>query len=202
MSCILYYSKYCKNSEKLLQQLSKSQTSKDIHFVCIDKRVKEPNGKVFILFENGQKMLLPDNITKIPALLLLNQNYNVLYGDEIYKYFRPKEEIQVKKATNNNMVPTTLESFGGFGGFGGFSGVVSDNYSFLDQSDKDLGTTGNGGLRQMHSYVSLNEEPLLMHLPKDDQEYKTHKIKDGEIDMDTLISQRQAEVSSINYRKI
>ena len=91
MSCILYYSKYCENSKRLLQNLSKSNVAKDIHFICIDKRVKETNGKTYILFENGQKMLLPENITKIPALLLLNQNYHVLYGDDIQKYFKPKK---------------------------------------------------------------------------------------------------------------
>lgn len=194
MSCILYYSKYCKNSERLLQHLSKMQMSKDIHFVCIDKRVKEPNGKVYILFENGHKMLLPDNITKIPALLLLNQNYHVLYGDDIYKYFKPKEETQVKQATKNNMVPMSLEAFGGFGGYG----IVSDNYSFLDQNDKDLGTTGNGGLRQMHNYVALNDEQMLMHLPQDDTEYKTNKLKDGEVNMETLMKRREEELAGIN----
>ena len=198
MSCILYYSKYCENSKKLLQNLSKSNVAKDIHFVCVDKRVKEPNGKIYILFENGQKMLLPENINKIPALLLLKQNYQVLYGDEIQKYFRPQEEAQVRTATRNNMVPVpqSLEPFSGFGGYG----IVSDNYSFLDQSDSDLGTSGNGGLRQMHNYVALNDDQIMMQLPQEDDGNKNNKLKSGDMSMETLMKRREEELAGIKMR--
>ena len=40
MSSILYYSNFCEHSKKLLQTISKSDISKDIHFICIDKRSK------------------------------------------------------------------------------------------------------------------------------------------------------------------
>ncbi len=49
MSSILYYSNFCEPSKKLLQTVSKTGNSHNIHFVCIDKRVKEANGKVFPL---------------------------------------------------------------------------------------------------------------------------------------------------------
>jgi hypothetical protein len=151
MSCILYYSKYCEVSKKYLQLLSKSELQKDIHFICIDKRVKENNGKTFIILENGQKIVLPENITKVPALLLLNQGYQVLYGEQILQHLKPKQHQEVKQATQNNMEPMAF-SLGG----GGFSDIVSDQYSFLDQGEEDLKTTGNGGMRQMHNYVDLN----------------------------------------------
>jgi len=60
MSCILYYSKYCEVSKKYLQILSKSAAQKDIHFICIDKRVKDESGKTYIILENGQKIILPE----------------------------------------------------------------------------------------------------------------------------------------------
>jgi hypothetical protein len=50
MSSILYYSKFCEHSNKLLQTLSKTNVQKDIHFICIDKRVKDSNNKMFIVF--------------------------------------------------------------------------------------------------------------------------------------------------------
>jgi uncharacterized protein (DUF488 family) len=78
MSCILYYSKYCEVSKKYLQLLSKSDVQKDIHFICIDKRVKDANNKTYIILENEQRIVLPENITKVPALLLLTQGYQVL----------------------------------------------------------------------------------------------------------------------------
>ena len=88
----------------------------------------------------------------------------------------------------------------GFGTFGGFSsgGIVSDNYSFLDQSDTDLGVKGNGGLRQMHNYVTLNDSmDLTMKLPQDDFDYK---IKEGEMSVEALQRRREQELSNISYK--
>jgi hypothetical protein len=154
MSSILYYSKYCEVSKKYLQTLSKSNIQKDIHFICIDKRVKDSNNKTYIVLDNGQKIILPENVTRVPALLLLNQGYTVLYGEQILQHLKPRQEVEVRQATRNNMEPMAF-SFGGAGG-GGFSSIVSDQYSFLDQAPEDLEAKGNGGMRQMHNYVDLN----------------------------------------------
>jgi len=151
MSCILYYSKYCEVSKKYLQLLSKSDIQKDIHFICIDKRVKDSNNKTYIILENGQKIILPENITKVPALLLLNQGYQVLYGEQILEHLKPRQQQEIKQATQNNMEPMAF-ALGG----GNFGDVVSDKYSFLDQDPDDLKAEGNGGMRQMHNYVDLN----------------------------------------------
>ena len=61
MSSILYYSNFCEHSKKLLQFISKTQLGKDIHFMCIDKRVSE-GGKTYIVLETGQKIVLPENV--------------------------------------------------------------------------------------------------------------------------------------------
>jgi len=151
MSCILYYSKYCEVSNKYLQLLSKSDVKKDIHFICIDKRVKDGN-KTYIILENGQKIILPENITKVPALLLLNQGYQVLYGEQILQHLKPRQQEEVRVATKNNMEPMAFS----LGSFGGFGNIVSDQYSFLDQHPDELKADGNGGMRQMHNYVDLN----------------------------------------------
>jgi len=151
MSSIIYYSNFCDHSKKLLQGLSKSQVSKDIHFICIDNRIRE-NGKVFIQLQNGQKIVMPENVTKVPALLLINQNYKILYGDEIYNHFKPRQEVLTKQATNNNLEPTAFS----LAGCGGFGGIVSDQYSFLDMDADSLTAKGDGGVRQMHNYVNLD----------------------------------------------
>jgi len=150
MSCILYYSKYCEVCKKYLQILSKSQAQKDIHFICIDKRVKDESGKTYIILENGQKIILPENVNRVPALLLLANGYQVLYGEQILEHLKPRQEVEVRQATQNNMEPSAF-SFGG-----GFSNIVSDQYSFLDQAPEELEAKGNGGMRQMHNYVDLN----------------------------------------------
>ena len=152
MSCILYYSKYCEVSKKYLQLLSKSDAQRDIHFICIDKRVKDTNNKTYIILENSQKIILPENITKVPALLLLTQGYQVLYGEQILQHLKPRQQQEVRQATKNNMEPMAFS----LGGGGSFGDVVSDQYSFLDQDPDELKAEGNGGMRQMHNYVDLN----------------------------------------------
>ena len=188
MSSILYYSNFCEHSKKLLQTLSKTQVSKDIHFICIDKRVKEPNGQIQIVLENGQKIVMPENVTKVPALLLLNNNYQVLYGDNIYNHLKPKQEAVTKHATNNNMEPMAF-TLGG-GGFG----IVSDQYSLLDMDSEELNTKGNGGMRQMHNYVPLNHSDIIT-TPTDDYDYKKDKIS-GELTIEQLQQQREKELSN------
>lgn len=200
MSCILYYSNFCEPSKKLLQTVSKTGNSHNIHFICIDKRVKEANGKVFIILQTGHKVLMPENVTRVPALLLLNQNYKVIYGDDIYKHLKPQVTQQIQQATKNNMEPVTFQD--GFGAFSGFSGgIVSDNYSFLDQSDNELSVKGDGGLRQIHNYVTLNDSMnLSMKLPQDDFEYKTDKLKEGEMSVEALQRKRDEDLANINYK--
>jgi hypothetical protein len=201
MSCILYYSNFCEPSKKLLQTVSKTQNVSNIHFVCIDKRIRDNNGKIFIILQNEQKLLMPENVTRVPALLLLNENYRVIYGDEIYRHLKPQVTQQIQQATKNNMEPVNFQDgFGSFGGFGS-GGIVSDNFSFLDQSDTDLSVKGNGGLRQMHNYVTLNDSMnLSMKLPQDDYDYKNDKLKEGEMSVESLQRRREEELSNITYR--
>jgi hypothetical protein len=191
MSSILYYSNFCEHSKKLLQTISKSSIQKDIHFICIDKRTKDTNGKIFIVMENGQKIIMPENVNRVPALLLLNQGYQVLYGETILQHLKPKQEVIVKKATQNNLEPMAF-SFGS----GGYGDVVSDNYSFLDMDPEALKATGNGGVRQMHNYVDLNYSDQIS-TPVDEAEYKkTSKIPEG-LTVEQLQEQRNSELQKI-----
>jgi hypothetical protein len=186
MAAILYYSNFCEHSKKLLQSLSKTQVSKEFHFICIDKRVKGKDNKVYIVLENGQQIVMPENVQKVPALLLLTQNYKVLYGDQIYDYMKPQQQVAVKQATQNNMEPMAF-SFGG-------SGIVSDQYSFLDMGVEDLNAKGNGGLRQMHNYVSLNDS-MQIPTPKDDYDYKNNKIPE-DVTIEKLQQQRDQDLTN------
>jgi hypothetical protein len=194
MSSILYYSKYCEVSKKYLQILSKSANiQKDIHFICIDKRVKDTNNKTYIVLENGQQIILPENVTRVPALLLLNQGYNVLFGEQILQHLQPQKEVEMKQATQNNMEPMAF-SFGN-----GFSDIVSDQYSFLDQEPEDLEAKGNGGMRQMHNYVDLRmaNSGQISQVPTDDNTTIRGAKKMGEDvsnqEMETRIQQMQQQ---------
>jgi len=194
MSFILYYSKFCEHSNKLLQTLSKNNIQKDIHFICIDKRVKD-NNKIFIILENNQKIIMPDNVNRVPALLLLNQGYQVLYGESILNHLKPRQEVAVRKATQNNMEPMAF-SFGG----GGFGDIVSDSYSFLDQGSEELEAKGNGGMRQMHNYVDLNYSDNIT-TPTDEHDYKGSNKISGDLTIEQLQQQRDSELQKITGNK-
>jgi hypothetical protein len=181
MSTILYYSNYCKSSSKVLQILSKYDLSNSVHFICIDGRVNK-NGNMYAILPNGQEMLIPKNVSAVPSLLILNQQYNVISGvDNIINFFQRGIEQKVKHATQNNNVPISTSADDGYSAFGGFgSGIVSDHFSFLDQDDNELSAKGNGGLRQLHNYARP-DDTLIYSSNINNSDFSTgNKIKDGD----------------------
>ena len=193
MSSILYYSNFCEHSKKLLQTLSKTQASKDLHFICIDKRTQGPDKKIYIVLENGQKIVMPENVTKVPALLLLNENYQVLYGDNIYNHLKPAQEVITRQATSNNMEPMAFSLGGGC--------IACDQYSFLDMDSEELNTKGNGGMRQMHNYVPLNYSDTIS-TPADEHDYKQGRSAGGqEMTIAKLQEMRDQEIAGLTAKK-
>lgn len=173
MSSILYYSNFCENSKILLSNISKSNVKNDIHFICIDKRIQK-NNETYIILENGQHIILPKTITAVPALLLINQNYKILLGNEITEYLKPDHNpIVQQKEISHDLEPTA------FSMNNSIYGVNSDNYSFLDQNSDELSAKGNGGLRQMYNYASLNHNDKI-NTPPDD--YIPDKVNEGALE--------------------
>ncbi len=149
MASVLYYSNYCDNSKKLLGYLSKSSVKNNLHYVCIDKRIKK-NNATYIILENNQELLLPNTVNAVPALMILNGEYKVLFGDNILSYLKPVEQVNVQQATNFNGEPSA------FSINDGSLGVHSDFFSFLDQGNDELSTKGEGGMRQLYNYATIN----------------------------------------------
>ena len=180
MGKILYYSNYCNNCKNLLSIISRTDLMNSIHFICIDKR-EQINNKTYIILNETLKILLPNNITSVPSLLLLKEK-KLLLGDDIYSYIKPSVEY-IQKNTNNNMIPMEFSSTE----MGSVS--LSDNYSYLDQTDEELSAKGDGGLRQMHSFASINYVDK-METPPDD--YVPDKLKDG--DYNKFLENREKEL--------
>ena len=171
MSSILYYSNYCPNSKKLLKDLADSNIKNDIHFVNIDKRVTKKNGAVHVILQDGQELLLPHTVTKVPALLLLNRGHKILFGEEITDFLKPKQVELSNIATNNNGEPLAYSlNSGATCGYG----VASDSFSFLDQPPDELKAKGNGGMRQIWHYSPLNND-IAIETPPDT--YEPDKVK-------------------------
>ena len=183
MSSILYYSTNCKYCNELLTRLSKTQNKEDLHFVCIDKREKNSDGTIEIILDNAQRLLLPPNIKTVPSVLLLNHGNRVLEGfNEIWEFIKPAETAMNNYATNSNGEPSAFS-------FCEMGSNLSDNYSYLDMSPDDLMAKGNGGLRMMHNYCSINQNQTIATPPDD---YEPDKV--GQVDLGKLQMQRENEV--------
>jgi len=176
MSSVLYYSNYCDKCKALLTRLAKSPQSKDIHFICIDKRVKKPNGGVYVILPNGNEILLPPNVSRVPALLLLNKNNHVLFGNDINNYLQPREAELEHRATMGNGEPMAFS----FNSGGSSWGVMSDQYSFWDMEAESLSAKGDGGLRQMHFYASVNHAD---NIDAPNEDYSPNKMDDKELEV-------------------
>jgi hypothetical protein len=187
MSTVLYYSNYCDKCKLLLNKLAKSPQSKDIHFVCIDKRIKKQNGGIYVILQNGQELLLPPNISRVPALLLLNKNNHVLFGNDITNYLQPREAELEHRATMGNGEPTAFS----FNSCGSGWGVMSDQYSYWDMEPESLSAKGDGGLRQMYFYASVDHSDNI-EAPSDT--YTANKMDDKELE--NYRKQREAQDSA------
>ena len=128
MSSILYYSTLCKNCDKILNELSRTELQRGIHFVCVDKRV-ERGGAHFVVLETGEEVLLPKEVTRVPALLLLDAGNRVLFGNEIYSVFGDALREENRTATRGNVEPRQPEAIS-TAGF--HTSVHSSHYSALD----------------------------------------------------------------------
>ena len=184
MSSILYYSTYCEHSSKIIQRLSKSPVQSDKHFVCIDRREKMPDGQIALVLENEQKVILPSQVSKVPALLLLNQDYKVIYGDDILAVLDPQQERTTQQTAHVETEPSAFA----LGDGTGLAGVVSDQYSFLDMTAEDLAAKGGGGLRQMYNYAALETDSKIQ---TPDEDYVPNKASSG--DLEAYEAARQSE---------
>ena len=186
MSSILYYSNFCDKSKKILQTLAKSNIKEELHYLCIDKRVKSPTGSWYIVLENGEKIIMPPQVNRVPALLLMKQGHQVLYGDQILAHLQPRDTAINMAATNNNGEPSPFslnnDCIGGYG-------VASDTFSYWDQTSEDLSAKGNGGMRQLYNYATIDSN-IRIEAPKED--YTPDKI--GSVSLENLQQQRNSEI--------
>ena len=188
---ILYYSNYCKHCQKLLQTLVKANMSNKISFICIDKRIVDPNtNQTYIVLENSSRVIMPPNLNSVPALLLIKQNYKLLLGDDIIKHYHPEMKALNQKATNNNGEPMAFPLIASNGG----TNIVSEQYTMYNMTPDELSAKGRGGNRQMYNYVSAGDDIKFIETPADN--YRPDKLSNS-VTIDTLQQQRMDEVAKI-----
>lgn len=154
----LYYSKYCKHSNHILQKMNESGLHEKFIYICIDNRVLKDN--IFhITLSDGSHKQLPHIINRVPVLLM-KPNHELLSGHQILDFIKPQVNT-IEDAKHIMEEPDTFD----FGKDNSISGVMSDNFSFLDMSVEELSAKGNGGNRQMYNYQSLNSNNESIQTP-------------------------------------
>jgi hypothetical protein len=165
---IVYYSNYCKHSQKLLQYLAKNGLTTKVNCINIDKRKRDSaTGQTHIYLEKGGAVLLPPNVHCVPTLLLVNEKFRVITGQEIYSHFAPKVTVQNKIATNGDEPESYMLPFSQ-------NGIQSEQYTFYNMTPEELSAKGKGGMRQMYNYVSAFTDNMSINTPPDD--YRPNKV--------------------------
>ena len=108
----LYYSNYCKHSQRVLQFLVKGNLAEKLNFLCIDNREKDrSNNQVYIVLENGKKVIMPPNIQSVPSLLLVREGYRVILGDDIIQHYQIDANRETKKKYQIKFMNPLVQSY-------------------------------------------------------------------------------------------
>jgi len=187
----LYYSNNCKHSQRVLQFLVKGNLAEKINFLCIDKRRRDPNNnQMYIILENGQRVVMPPNVNSVPALLLVKHSYRVILGDDIIQHFQTAASVETKKRIMREPIDPVGSSI--MLSTGGMN-IVSEPYTMYNLTPDELSAKGSSGRRQMYNYVSANDEIISINTPPD--AYQPDKISQN-VTIDTLQQKRIDEIQS------
>lgn len=181
---LLYYSNHCNHCQSILQFISNSKVRDMIHFINIDNRFKQ-NNQILVRLDNNKVVAIHPSVKNVPTLLIIENNNTEIYeGSNILSILKNIEQKINNQATNNNGEPMAF-------GINQMGSIISDNYSFLDQDANELSAKGNGGMRQMHNYVDINDNNIsFSNTPKED--YRPDKI--GNVTIDKIRMMRENEI--------
>ena len=184
---ILYYSSFCKHSDSIVQYIGHSQIKNDIHFLNIDNRFTM-NGNIYVKYNEKHDVPLPKQIDQVPSMLVVNNLTNeqqILIGNEIKEYIFNLHKEYSNRATMFEGEPEPYA-------FDNYGFVVSDHFSFLDQTPDELAAKGDGGIRQMHNYASLSLDGFI-ETPSDDiNDIGKDNLKN--LNLDALIAKRNSDI--------
>lgn len=121
----LYYSKHCKHSINILNEINKNGIKNDFDYVCIDNRVVE-NRVIYIYDMHNNKIQLPPMINRVPCLIL--NPSEILFGTQINEYIKPKNNTIEKEIQNIGYQHPNPFSLGK-------NNLTSDNFSYINDNN-------------------------------------------------------------------
>lgn len=186
---ILYYSNYCPHSQKILQFIAKNHIIDKMNCICIDNRKRDAdNNQMYIILENGKRVIMPPNVHSVPALLQVKRNYSVILGDDIIKYFGAQVSTMKEEAVQD----TGGEPLGiSLNYAAGNSNITSEKYTSYGMTPEELSAKGTGATRQMYNYVPATHNGMFINTPQDT--YRPDKVASN-VTVDVIQQQRNSEV--------
>ena len=186
---ILYYSNHCVHCNKIIQYIAKNNLTDKLNCICIDNRKRDVhNNQMYIVLENGKKVIMPPNIHCVPSLLQAKKNYSVISGEDIIKYY----DTVVVSMKERAVILVGGEPLGVSYNFGqASSNIMSEKFTLYNMTPDELSAKGSGTTRQMYNYVSATHNGLLINTPLDT--YKPDKVA-SEVTVDTLQEKRNSDV--------
>jgi hypothetical protein len=157
-----------------------------ISFICVDKRTRESN-QTYVILQNGKKTLLPPNVHVVPSLLLTNDKFRVVTGDDIIEYYKPQSETNNYETKFFSQEPIAFEMNNS-----GSSFIKSEKFTFYNTSPEDLGVSGKGNMRQMHNYIKATHDAVFINTPPDN--YHPDKIS-NDLTLEVLEKKRLEEIN-------
>ena len=80
---------------------------------------------------------------------------------------------------------------------GGNFGILSDQYSYLDMDADALSAKGDGGVRQMHNYVTINHQDRLNTPEQEEFEMKGANKIPANLTIEQLQAMRDNDISGM-----
>ena len=181
MKYILYYSNTCNISKNVLYSLSRNYNTKDICYICIDKRTRNQDGTVCVVLDTGQLVPLPPTVTHVPSLMLLNRGFTIIQGDgPILGELLQRGQSTVSSLGGfTNAEPMAFSSSEMNG--------MSDNYSYLSLDADQMSAQGNGGLAMMHGFAHIDHVDSIQTPPDSES-------KSGPVDMERIKQERNGQI--------
>ena len=182
---LLFFSQYCKHSNQLLEEMNKKGIIDKVELVCVDNRFTKDN-IIYVVLQNQQSMPIPPMINSVPTLCI-TPNHEILKGGQILPYFVPISKTLQEERNKVELEPNTFDlnndTTGSFG-------VSSDHFSFWDTNHEDLSASGNGGMKQMYSYASIENDGKKEEIYTPQEQTK----ETNNMTLEQLQQQRQSEL--------
>ena len=188
---ILYYSNYCKYSQEVLQFFVKNDLAEKFNFINVDKRrIDRKTGQIYVQLENGKEIMLPPNVHSVPALLIPNENYRVVYGRAVITKHQQSVQDANDVSTRGNGEPI------GYSLGASSQQISSEKCSAFMASSDDLSAKGSGGLRSLYNYVSANDDSSQYTIVTPPETYRPNKLS-SDVTIDKIEMKRNMEVPNM-----